>query len=350
MASRAVRLGGFIRGYYSHMIILTVVAAILAGKLSPYSIKPLTPYMLYFIAVMIWAMSVTIKFSDLSLTFKKERLIGCGLLTNFIFLPFLCYALAAALMSGYPPYAAGFILMGTVPCAGMNVVWTGLLKGDVALALLLGALTMLLGIVTIPWLTALLAGVYATVDVLGMLSILFSVLIIPIALGMITRNVLQKASRRGAEHFLPIFPPIAAIMAMILMFIMVAVNIPAIPMSGDILVVLLVPPLVLFPIAFGGIHVFCNRILRCAKRETVAIVYSSGMKHLPLAMGVAFVSLGQQAALPIAVAAVFQTVNASLFYRIFQFRPRLASSCTSESSIGSKARRAVVGQGPGDQA
>jgi predicted Na+-dependent transporter len=56
------------------------------------------------------------------------------------------------------------------------------------------------------------------------------------------------------------------------------------------------------------------------EKENVTIAYCSAMKHLPLAMGVAFVSLGQQAALPIAVAAVFQTINASLFYRIFQKR------------------------------
>jgi predicted Na+-dependent transporter len=331
------------------MIILTVVAAILAGKLSPYSIKQLTPYMLYFISVMIWAMSVTINFSDLSLAFKKGRLIGCGLLTNFVFLPSLCYALAAALMSNYPLYAAGFILMGTVPCAGMNVVWTGLLKGDVALALLLAAFTMILGIVTIPLLTGALAGVYASIDVLGMLNILVAVLIVPIALGMATRSILERRSGANIAVYLPVFPPIAAIMAMILMFIMVAVNIPTIPVTGDILLVLLLPPLVLFPIAFGGIHIFCNRMLRCAERETVAIVYSSGMKHLPLAMGVAFVSLGQQAALPIAVAAVFQTLNASLFYRIYQRRPRLASGCTSETSEGSKGRRTLAGLGLGKQ-
>jgi ACR3 family arsenite efflux pump ArsB len=326
-ASKLNQLSNFIRNYYSYMIILTVVAAIFVGKLSPYSPRALTPYMLYFIAVMIWAMSVTIKFSDLSLTFKRGRLIGCGLVTNFIFLPLLCYVLAIFLMSRYPLYAAGFILMGTVPCAGMNVVWTGLLKGDVALALLLGALTMILGIVTIPLLTGVLAGAYVSVDVLGMLNILISALIVPIAFGIITRNILEKRSGANAKRYLPVFPPIAAIMAMILMFIMVAVNIPTAPITEDILVVLLVPPLVLFPIAFGGIHLFCNRILKCAKRETVAIVYSSGMKHLPLAMGVAFVSLGQQAALPIAVAAIFQTLNASLFYRIFQRNTRLTLGC-----------------------
>jgi predicted Na+-dependent transporter len=315
---KIISLANSIRDYYSYLIIFTIVLAIIAGKFFPTLAKWATPYMLYLIALMIWAMSVTIRFSDLSLTFKKGRLIGCGLLTNFIFLPFLCFVLAVSLMSRYPLYAAGFILMGTVPCAGMSAVWTGLLKGDVALALLLDTLTDILGIVTIPLLTGILAGAYVSVDVLGMLNNLMLILIIPIAFGIITRNMLEKRSSANAKRYLPVFPPIGAIMAMILMFIMVAVNIPTIPITEDVLLVLLIPPLVLFPIAFGGIHLFCNRILKCAEGETVAIVYSSGMKNLPLAMGVAFVSLGQQAALPIAVAAVFQTLNASLFYRIFQ--------------------------------
>ena len=349
-ASRVAQLGNFIRGYYSHMIILTVVAAIVAGKLSPYSIQPLTPYMLYFIAVMIWAMSVTIKMSDLSLTFKKPSLIIWGLVANFILLPFLCYVLAISLMSRYPLYAAGFILMGTAPSAGMSVVWTSLLGGIVALALVLDALTDILGILTMPWLTGILAGAYVSVDVLGMLNTLILVGIVPLALGMTTRNILERWSHEHAKHYLPLFPPIGAIMAMIMMFIMVAVNIPTIPATQDILLVLIAPALLFFPIAFGGIHLFCNKILRLTEKENVTIAYCSAMKHLPLAMGVAFVSLGQQAALPITVAAVFQTLNASLFYRIFQGRARLASGCTSEISSGSKALRTLAGLGLGKRA
>ncbi|MEM3071858.1 MAG: hypothetical protein QW172_00160 [Candidatus Bathyarchaeia archaeon] len=311
-------MGNFIRDYYSYMILSTVALGVVAGKFFPALTKGLTPYMLYLIAVMIWAMSVTIRFADLSHTFTKGKLIGCGLTTNFIFLPLLCYGLAASLMNRYPLYAAGFILMGTVPCAGMNVVWTGLLKGDVALALLLGALTMILGIITIPSLTGILAGAYVTVDVLGMLRILVVALIIPIILGMFTRSFLERRGGERMRVYLPAFPPIAAVMAMLLMFIMVSVNIPTLPIAGDALLMLLLPSLILFPVAFEGIHIFCNKMLRCAGKETVAIVYSSGMKHLPLAMGVAFVSLGQQAALPIAVAAVFQTINAGVFYKMFQ--------------------------------
>jgi ACR3 family arsenite efflux pump ArsB len=302
------------------MIILTVVAAIFAGGLYSSLVKPLTSYMLYLIAVMIWAMSVTIRFSDLSLAFRKGKLIGCGLVTNFVFLPLLCYILAISFLSQSPRYAAGFVLMGTVPCAGMNVVWTGLLKGDVSLALLLGALTMILGIVTIPSLTGILAGAYVPVDIIGMLRTVAVALLIPIILGMITRSLIEKRAPYKMRSILAVFPPIAAVIAMFLMFIMISINVSSIPVTIENLVALIVPSLLLFPIAFGGIRLFCDKLLKCDEEEVVAVVYSSGMKHLPLAMGIAFVSLGQQAALPIAVAAVFQTLNASIFYRIFQRR------------------------------
>jgi len=314
--TKAIWLSNSIRKHYSYLIVSTVVIAVVVGRFAPTATKWLSPYMLYMIGVMIWAMSVTIRFSDLSLTLKKGRLIACGLATNFIFLPLLCYVLAVSLMSEYPVYAAGFILMGTVPCAGMSVVWTGLLKGDVALALLFDALTMILAIVTIPSLTGLLAGAYVSVSIPSMLVTLAVALIVPIAFGIFTRNLIEK--RGSYESHFPIFRSVAALTAMVLMFIMVSVNVPTVPGTARALLVLLVPPLILFPIAFGGIHIFCSKVLKCAQQQTIAIVYSSGMKHLPLAMGVAFVSLGQEAALPIAVAAVFQTLNASLFYRIFQ--------------------------------
>jgi predicted Na+-dependent transporter len=60
--------------------------------------------------------------------------------------------------------------------------------------------------------------------------------------------------------------------------------------------------------------------LKCPLKETGTIVYSSGIKHLPLAMRLAFASFGQTATLPIAVSAAFQTVNAGIFYKFFQRR------------------------------
>jgi ACR3 family arsenite efflux pump ArsB len=249
---------------------------------------------------------------------RKVKQIVCGLLLNFAFLPILCFLLAVSFLSSEPMWAVGFILMGTVPCAGMNVVWTGLLKGDVPLALILAALTMILGIVTIPGLTALLAGAYVEVSIIEMLRVIVIALAIPLILGILTRHALDFRLGKDSVKHLHIFPPISAVTAMLLMFSMIAINVASIPPNPTLILFLIIPPLILFPAAFGGSYLICTKILHCYIKETNAIVYSSGMKHLPLAMGIAFASFGQMAALPIAISAAFQTVNASIFYKIFQ--------------------------------
>ncbi|MEJ5293438.1 MAG: bile acid:sodium symporter [Candidatus Methanosuratincola sp.] len=295
-----------------------VILGIVAGTTAQAQVQSLKPLMLPLVSVMVWSMSVTIRFKELVRVTKKFRQIAVGLVLNFIFLPALCFALALVFLSVEPLWAAGFILMGTVPCAGMNVVWTGLLKGDVPLALILAALTMVLGIATIPGITALLVGIYVSVSPVDMLWSIATILAIPILLGIVTRHLLESWLGKRLPRYLPVFPPISAITAMILMFSMLAINVVLVPRNTSLVALLILPPLILFPLAFGGAHVISTRVLRLPMREANAIVFSSGMKHLPLAMGIAFASFGPAAALPIAVSAAFQTVNASIFYKIFQ--------------------------------
>lgn len=312
------KIASFIQGNYSYLVFSMVFLGVTVGIVAPKPVQALKPYLLPLVSIMVWAMCVTIRFGELVLVTRKVKQIICGLFLNFAFLPILCFLLALAFLSHEPMWAVGFILMGSVPCAGMNIVWTGLLKGDVPLALILAALTMILGIVTIPDLTAILAGAYVEVSVLEMVRVIAIALAIPLILGIVIRHTLDlKLGKESARH-LNIFPPISAVTAMLLMFSMLAINVALVPLNPSLILSLIIPPAILFPAAFGGTYLICTKILHCHIKETNAIVYSSGMKHLPLAMGVAFASFGQMAALPIAISAAFQTVNASIFYRIFQ--------------------------------
>lgn len=299
------------------MVFSMVLLGIVAGLSAPLQVQALKPLMLPLVSIMVYAMTVTIRFKELVQVTRKLRQIILGLLLNFVLLPALCFALAVAFLSSRPEWAAGFILMGTVPCAGMNVVWTGLLKGDVPLALILAALTMVLGVVTIPGITALLAGVYVTVNAVDLLWSITTILAVPLALGIATRHFLEIKLGKALQKYLPAFPPVSAITAMVLMFSMLAINVAMVPGDLSVVGLLVLPPLLLFPFAFGASYLICSS-LRLPLGETNAIVYSSGMKHLPLAMGVAFASFGPAAALPIAISAAFQTVNASIFYKAFQ--------------------------------
>jgi ACR3 family arsenite efflux pump ArsB len=313
----AAKVTSFIQSNYSYLVFAMVILGVAVGVTAPKSVQVLKPYMPPLISIMVWAMCVTIRFRELILVTKKVKQIVCGLIMNFVFLPLLCLLLAALFLSHNPQWAVGFILMGTVPCAGMNVVWTGLLKGDVPLALILAALTMVLGIVSIPGLTALLAGAYVEVSVIEMLRTIAIVLAIPLTLGIACKNHLRSQSQGFDEISTSLslhlsnsrHDPYVHHASHKCSFNTTKPHIN--PLTNN-------PPLILFPVAFGGAHLICTKVLKCPMKETNAIVYSSGMKHLPLAMGVAFASFGQTAALPIAVSAAFQTVNASIFYRLFQ--------------------------------
>lgn len=310
------RLSSAIQKKYSYLNISTAIIAIIAGLLAPSAVQILKPYMLPAVILMIWAMCTTMRFKEIALATKKVKQIIFGLLLNFGFMPLLCFFSALIFLSSNPTWAVGFILMGTVPTAGMSIVWTGLLKGDTPLALVIGALTMLLGIAVIPTLTALLAGVYVEINVLDLARTVILILAIPLTLGVVTRESMEKLTIPTKN--LAILPSISALISLFLIFTMISVNISLLPPEANVILSLILPPLLVFSMGFAGIYMICSKLLNLPRKETIAIVYSSGMKHLPMAIGLAFASFGQMAALPIALSVPFQTTFASVYYRIFQ--------------------------------
>ncbi|MCK7515690.1 MAG: bile acid:sodium symporter [Desulfobacterales bacterium] len=73
-----------------------------------------------------------------------------------------------------------------VPCAGMALVWTGLLKGDVPLATVVNAATMIAAPFLIPWLMQLLAGAFIAVDAAAMFQSVMLTVLAPIIGGILT--------------------------------------------------------------------------------------------------------------------------------------------------------------------
>jgi len=322
-SNEAERVASFIRKNYSYMVLSMVFLGILAGLVAPTQVQSLKPFMLPLTGIMVWAMTVTIRFGELAQTGKKVKQIVLALLFCYAIFPIISFALAVAFLSRRPEWAIGFILMGSVPTAGMNVVWTGMLKGDLPLSIMLNAIMMFLGIATIPTITALFAGVWVKVSAVDLLWAVLTNLVIPLFFGFLTRYALEALSRKSLPKYLPIFSSASAIIAMVLMFSMVSINIPMIPAEPYVLLLLVLPPLLAFPLVFGAPYLVCSKALRLSYEEQVAIVYSSGMKHLPLATSLAFASFGPAAAFPIAISAVFQTTFASTFYRLFQRAQRL---------------------------
>jgi predicted Na+-dependent transporter len=260
---------------------------------------------------------------------RQPGAVAAGLLLNFLYMPLLCWALARLLVSD-PQLAVGIILVGVVPCAGMAAVWTALLKGDVPLGMAINGLTMVLGPFLVPLLMVWLAGAQVSTDPWAMFQQMAVVLLAPLALGI--------AGRWWADHrwnqkpFLPLLPAASALTAVLLMFAICNVNVPLIVRNWDLVPSLLAAVTLIFPLGFLVPH-WLGRFF-CSRQQSIAVTYSSGMKNLPIAAGLAFASFPNLVALPVALAMILQMLTASLFYRYLN------------SQTSRMAPTAAIGNGP----
>jgi predicted Na+-dependent transporter len=100
----------------------------------------------------------------------------------------------------------------------------------------------------------------------------------------------------------------------------------------DLLPTLLAATVLISPLGFFVPHLLGGWTFDWGER--IAVTYSSGMKNLPIAVGLAFASFDKLAGLPVAIAFILQMLTASLFYRYLQSRPAssAATSTVGESS------------------
>lgn len=302
----------FIRENYTYIIVATLVVAVIVGLFTASPGLVLRRANTPLIIIMIAAMGFTITFKSLGAAVRDWKGFAFGLILNFLFAPFLCWLLALVFLSGHADLATGLILIGVVPCAGMALVWAGLLKGDVPLATVINATTMLLSPLLIPLLMYLFAGTFVTINMWGMFQKLIYTVLLPVLGGVALRELLEM--RMNVHKYLPLMPAISATMAVLLMFMAINTNISPIMKNVGLIAPLVISTILIFPALFTVAYLVSVKLF--PRGKNIAITYSSGMKNLPIAIGIAAMSFKGLEMLPIAVGFAFQMLTAVTFYQI----------------------------------
>lgn len=302
----------FMRRNYSYVILTTLVIGVIVGAFTSRPREAIRGFNVPLMVVMIAAMGFTITFRSLSTAIARWREFLLGFLLNFLFAPVLCWLIAIALLSKHPDFATGLILIGVVPCAGMAMVWAGLLKADVPLATVINAATMIAAPLLIPVLLGLLAGAFVRVDIIGMFKTVLMTVLLPVLGGVLLREILQ--GRIKVKTFVPLMPAISATAAVLLMFVAVNTAVPAILKNLQLLGPLFGATVLVFPLLFLAAYFFSRRAF--GRGASIAITYSAGMKNLPIALGLGFASFNRLVMLPVAVGFVLQMITAVIFYQL----------------------------------
>lgn len=177
----------------------------------------------------------------------------------------------------------------------------------------INALTMLLAPFLIPLLMVFLAGSGVKVNPWAMFQQLTNILLVPLILGVGLRWLADRYW--NPKPYLPLLPALSALMAVLLMFATCNVNMPFILERWSLAPVLFGTLVLVFPIGF--LTPYWLSRFTWGWEQQIAITFASGMKNLPIAVGLALSSYKAHplVGLPVALAFILQMLTASLFYR-----------------------------------
>ncbi len=208
-----------------------------------------------FIWVMIYPMMIQIDWHAVKDVGKRPQGLLLTLVVNWLIKPFTMAALGVLFFQylfapwvdpqSASEYIAGMILLGVAPCTAMVFVWSQLVKGDANYTLVQVSVNDLIMVFAFAPIAAFLLGVTnVTVpwETLVLSTVLYVVL--PLAAGMLTRQLLLRRSQQALTAYVAALKPwsvVGLIATVVLLFGFQATTIVAQPL----VIVLIAVPLIL---------------------------------------------------------------------------------------------------------
>lgn len=146
--------------------------------------------------VIMLGMGSSMTWRDFLIAFRKPKGILVGLMSQYVVMPFLGYALAVIL--GLPPaMAVGLILIACMPGGTTSNIFAYFSKGVLALSIMMTTVSTLVAVVTVPLLLSFYSGLAGVtgeyVIPAGNIAQVLLVLLVPTVLGMVLRKLNANA-------------------------------------------------------------------------------------------------------------------------------------------------------------
>lgn len=145
---------------------------------------------------MLYAAFLPIRLQHFGRAFRNYRVTLTSLVINFLWTPLLAWGLGALFLTNAPDLRVGLLMLMVTPCTDWYLVFTGIAKGNVGLAVALLPLNFALQMLLLPVYLAVFAQSLVSLN-LGVLgSKVATVLLVPLTLAMLSRFVIvrQKGS------------------------------------------------------------------------------------------------------------------------------------------------------------
>ncbi len=297
-------------------LLFSIIAGVAFGWAYPAAAKDLQAYTTLTLFIMLYPMMIGLRIEEVGKAMMNLKLISLSMIFNFVFSPLLAALLAFLFLRNRPDFAVGLILTGTVPCAGMVAGWTGYAKGNVALSLVIVALSLLVSIVMIPVWMPILAGVYVQIDAWGMFKQILLAVVVPLILGDLTRRAIMRFwGQQGFKEIKPILPGVSMLGMYIIVFISMALEADNVLHNPQYFLIILIPLAFFYAVLFSGSVLFA-RWAKFSYEDMVAFAYGTAGKNISIALALATIFFSPLTVLVLALKPIIQIGFMAVFLRL----------------------------------
>lgn len=264
------------------------------------------------LALIMFAMGLTLSKDDFLRVVRAPMVIGIGVGLQFLLMPLAALGVSYALRLD-AALTAGMVLVGATSGGTASNVMTWLAGGRVALSVSMTLVSTLLSVLLTPLIAWLLVGQSVDVPVWGMLASIAKLVVAPVVLGIVVHHFLQ-AKIRSVE---PALATLAMAAIVLIIAIVVALNASRLLTLGPIVAVAV--------IAHNGLGLaggyWVSRWLGYDVRTARTISIEVGMQNSGLAVALANQFFTPAAALPGALFSVWHNISGSLLAGYWKRRP-----------------------------
>ncbi len=281
----------------------------------PFLFLPLKPLIKPLLASVILSMGLTLRLREIGEVFKRPKLLGVGLITQYSVMPLLGALFGYAfLKSVNPELVAGQVLTGSCPTGVVSNVYNFLTGANVALSVALSGINTFVSPFLTPLLTKLLAGKVVSVDALKLFLDMVQITLFPLLLGMVINGLLRGKVNR-VKPYLPAYSTVAVVLIVGFVVAAGSSKILSLPLKAFLYLSLTS----LFHLLFGfWLGYLLPRFLGLEPKERITISIETAMQNSGLATVLAVSQWGALAALPAVFYSVIQNLVGPFVVKLFK--------------------------------
>lgn len=303
--------------YPSKNLVIAIPAVLALGFLTGLVTDTsfLRHYILVLTFLMIYPTMIGFKVREaFDLSHRKTVLMSFAV--NFLLIPAFAYGAGLLLLRNSPDMFVGLMMISLFPTSAMTISWTMLNKGNVAAAIKITSISLLLGSFLAPWYLYAMVGKLVTVNVGHTFQTILLVVVLPMVAGAVTFRMLRRIFSEE-EYVLRVkhlFPAVSVWFLMLLIFASISMKAKSMTENPAYLV-----NAILILVVFYGFNFFLSTL---AARWTLgpadgyALLYGTVMRNLSIALGIAVSAFGPETALVVTLAFIIQVQGAAWYGKL----------------------------------